>query len=264
MERIDCYDDLADLVSDHLHRGVRTNTVVTEADYGPAVQAGALWVHIGPAGLLLLRDRGDHTRLNFYLNDLCAPLDLPLATPVVTEVAFRPRDTGLQETVPYLQTQGFSPVLERVRLTRLAAETEPPLFPLYTAVPEDASQVLAFLQENFSPLTGCLPTQEELTADLAQGQVLVLTDCGCIGGLLHFSSERREIRHLAIREDLRGRGFTRFLLQGFLHTVRGAKSVVWVRRDDPAAQGAYHAMGFAPDGWRSTVLCCHTKERNLT
>ena len=99
METITAYEDLARLVTGHFHRGVRTNTMVSPEEYGPAIAAGTLRAQATPAGLLLLRDRGDHTRLTFYLGDLTVPLGAELPPPTVTEVAFRPRDTGLRETV---------------------------------------------------------------------------------------------------------------------------------------------------------------------
>ena len=119
METITAYEDLARLVTGHFHRGVRTNTMVSPEEYGPAIAAGTLRAQATPAGLLLLRDRGDHTRLTFYLGDLTVPLGAELPPPTVTEVAFRPRDTGLRETVSYVTAQGFVPVLER-RESRLS------------------------------------------------------------------------------------------------------------------------------------------------
>ena len=168
METITAYEDLARLVTGHFHRGVRTNTMVSPEEYGPAIAAGTLRAQATPAGLLLLRDRGDHTRLTFYLGDLTVPLGAELPRPTVTEVAFRPRDTGLRETVSYLTAQGFVPVLERLRLSRPAGETGEPALPLSTPAPEALSSVQAFLQSNFSPLTGCLPTGKNWTGICAR------------------------------------------------------------------------------------------------
>ena len=58
METITAYEDLARLVTGHFHRGVRTNTMVSPEEYGPAIAAGTLRAQATPAGLLLLRDRG--------------------------------------------------------------------------------------------------------------------------------------------------------------------------------------------------------------
>ena len=179
----------------------------------------------------------------------------------MTEVAFRPRDTGLQETVPYLQSQGFALLLWRIRMSRPAGLPEPPALPVRTAEPTENRAVQAFLRENFSPLTGCLPNEAELAETLAQGQVLVLEQAGAFTGLLHFSHDGKsgEIRHLAVRADHRGRGLTRPLIAAFLQATGGAKSTVWLREDFPAARAAYETMGFTPDGRRSAVLCYDPK-----
>jgi hypothetical protein len=42
---------------------------------------------------------------------------------------------------------------------------------------------------------------------------------------------------------------------GFLQAVEGARSVVWARADDLAAQGAYRRFGFVPEARKSIVLC---------
>ena len=55
METITAYEDLARLVTGHFHRGVRTNTMVSPEEYGPAIAAGTLRAQATPAGLLLLR-----------------------------------------------------------------------------------------------------------------------------------------------------------------------------------------------------------------
>ncbi len=261
MERIDRYDALAELASRHMTKGVRANTLVSQAEYGPAAESGGLLAQETPAGLLIARDRGDHHRLNFYLSDLTVPLGANLPAPAVTEVAFRPRDTGLQETVPYLQSQGFALLLWRIRMSRPAGLPEPPALPVRTAEPTENRAVQAFLRENFSPLTGCLPNEAELAETLAQGQVLVLEEAGAFSGWLHFSHDGKsgEIRHLAVRADHRGRGLTRPLIAAFLQATGGAKSTVWLREDFPAARAAYETMGFAPDGRRSAVLCYDPK-----
>ena len=161
------YETLARLVSAHMTRGVVTNTMVSQEEYAGDLAAGTLEARETPAGLLLLRQRPTHVRLQFYLNDLSVPLGTALPSPTVTEIAFRPRDVTLQQAVDYLRRQGFAPVLERVRLSRPAGEAPLPDRPLTR--PTQSAPVLAFLQENFSSLTGCLPTEGELADLLAQG-----------------------------------------------------------------------------------------------
>ncbi|MFR7446425.1 MAG: hypothetical protein ACLUV1_04875 [Evtepia gabavorous] len=50
METITAYEDLARLVTGHFHRGVRTNTMVSPEEYGPAIAAGTLRAQATPAG----------------------------------------------------------------------------------------------------------------------------------------------------------------------------------------------------------------------
>ncbi|HIY32541.1 MAG TPA: GNAT family N-acetyltransferase [Candidatus Evtepia faecavium] len=256
------YDSLARLASAHLRPGVRANTMVSQGEYGPALAAGALTAWETPAGLLLLRDRGNHARLHFFLEDLSAPLGAALPDPTVTEVAYRPRDKGLQEAVDYLTRQGFALCLERVRLSRKAGQGEETAEPVSRPGPEAGPVVLAFLRENFSSLTGCLPNEAELAGDLAARRVLTLEEDGRITGLLHFTLEGNtgEIRHLAVAAGCRGTGRTRPLLAAYLQAIGGAKSIVWTGAEDQAAQAAYSRFGFAPDGRRSAVLCYSKKE----
>ena len=84
---------------------------------------------------------------------------------------------------------GVHPLFERLRLSRPAGETGAPALPVSRPGPERGRDVLAFLQANFSPLTGCLPNEAELKADLAHRQVLLLEEQGAITGLLHFTLE---------------------------------------------------------------------------
>lgn len=250
------YEALAALASAHMTRGVLANTMVSRAAYEPAIAHGALLARETPAGLLLLQKREKHHRLTFFLHDTTVPLGVIFPAPTVTEVAFRPRDTRLQEVVPYLQAQGFSPLLTRLRMSRPAGDIPPDAPGVF---PGDVSQreaIAAFLRENFSLLTGCLPNEAELAEALRQGEVLLSQDETGLTGLLHlsFDGTSGEIRHLAVRADKRGQGLTRPLIAAFLQAIQGAKSTVWLREQYPAAQAAYTALGFAPDTRRSTVL----------
>lgn len=250
------YEELAALASAHMTRGVLANTMVSRAAYEPAIARGALLARETPAGLLLLQKRETHHRLTFFLHDTTVPLDAVFPAPTVTEVAFRPRDAGLQEAVQYLQTQGFSPLLRRLRMSRPAGEGPRDAPGVFPGEVSRLSAVAAFLGESFSSLTGCLPNEAELTEALRQGQVLLSQDETGLTGLLHFSFDGKsgEIRHLAIRSDKRGQGLTRPLIAAFLKATQNSKSTVWLRDPYPAAQAAYTALGFAPDPRHSVVL----------
>ena len=89
----------------------------------------------------------------------------------------------------------------------------------------------AFLLEQFDPLTGCIPPDEELRQAVGAGQVLCLTDANGISGLLHYTPGRAqcEIRHLAVRADCRGLGCAGRLLRLLEMKTGGQKCIVWAR-----------------------------------
>ncbi len=258
MEQIKSYKLLSQRVSAHLTRGVRCNVLVTQAQFAPLAATGRLYVQETSAALLLLQDWESHYRLHFFLHDVGKALSLAgLSKPVVAEIPFRPRDTGLQEAASYLETQGFRRLFTRCRLIRGAGDQALPAGAVRTAGPQDAQRVQALLRESFSPLTGCLPDQRELEEALDQGRFLLLEENGTLLGLLHYTLEGKssEIRHLALRREVRGRGLTRPLLTQYLARTAEKKHLVWARESYQAAQNAYEALGYAPDGWRSIVLC---------
>ena len=114
----------------------------------------------------------------------------------------------------------------------------------------------AFLLEQFDPLTGCIPPEEELRQAVSAGQVLCLMDADGISGLLHYAPGRAqcEIRHLAVRADCRGRGYAGQLLKLLEAKTGGQKCAVWARVGNAPAEHFYEKNQFQPDGWQSVVL----------
>ena len=250
MTPVQRYEDLSPLLSAQLRRGVLTNCFLGREALEGLIQNGALLVQTLPRGLLLAVERPGFFRLHFYLTELSSPLALELPGPVVCEIPFRPRDTGLREAVHYLEGQGFFQKLSRVRLSRPGGEVPEVDFPLDVPQEGDRPELLAFLRAHFDPLTGCLPTQEELSKCLCRRAD------GALSGLIHFTNTRRggEIRHLALRPQDRGRGLSRALIAGCLRALEGGACTVWTGADNRPALGAYQSMGFQADGWRSAVL----------
>ena len=130
MTPVQRYKDLSPLLSAQLRRGVLTNCFLGREALEGLIQNGALLVQTLPRGLLLAVERPGFFRLHFYLTELSSPLALELPGPVVCEIPFRPRDTGLREAVHYLEGQGFFQKLSRVRLSRPGGEVPEVDFPL--------------------------------------------------------------------------------------------------------------------------------------
>ena len=156
-----------------------------------------------------------------------------------------------------LEAQGWQAAFRRSRLCRPKdTPTKPGRVPVRVAGEGDLDAALALLRAAFDPLTGCLPTAEELLEILRRGELLAADAPDGVAALLHFSPGRggSELRHLATRADWRRRGAAQALLPLYMERTGGARSVVWVRQGNAAAEAFYRNNQYAPDGWTSTVL----------
>ena len=253
MRRAESYAALAPLLSAQLRRGVVTNCFLSPAEYQREIEAG-LFYEEGDGFLLLLRQRAGYRLLNFYLHP-GARLRLPeQGSPLVTELACREKDRdAMRRAQDALCTLGFTARFHRLRRTRAAVPVQNPAEILAEA---SFKAVRAFLLEQFDPLTGCIPPEEELRQAVSAGQVLCLTDADGISGLLHYAPGRTqcEIRHLAVRASCRGRGYAGRLLRLLEAKTGGQKCAVWARVGNAPAEHVYEKNQFRPDGWQSVVL----------
>ena len=262
MERLESFAALAPLLSAQLKKGVYTNHVLSRDETEREMETG-LAVEAFDGGLWIARRRGEHDLLTFYLQQGAA-LRLPrLERPAVTEVVWRPKDAQrAAEAVEALKASGFTELFRRVRRERPAEPGGES--PEGVAFPggDRAEAVLAFLEEQFDPLTGCIPELPRFREQLDQGQAAVLEDSRGIRGVLHFASGRNamEIRHLAVRADCRGQGLAGILLAAALGKWGGCKSLVWARQGNTPAERFYEHHGFREDGWQSAVLAIGGKE----
>lgn len=256
MTQIDSYETLSALLSKQLRRGVRTNAFTDPAIYRREIAAGTLFVEDMPGGLVILHDHGHYQRVNFYLHD-AAGFDFVPQKPSVLEIALRPQDTALADTIAFWNAMGFMERFCRHRRMRPAnAPILPAICPMTVSLAgmADAKAARRLLCAAFDPVAGCLPTADELQQILTDGDMLKVQPD--FAGLLHFSTGRTgtEIRHLAVREDCRGKGAAQNLMTTFLEKTGNAKSIVWVRTGNIPAENFYAKNNYVPDGWISTVL----------
>ncbi len=320
---IEKYEQISELITANLKKGVRTNTAMSREEYEREISHGSLMAGETPQGLIILRNRPSHIKLNYYINDIGSPIDLvelekairaegwnrsdeccnnkneqERPSPdklIVTETAFRERDTALKETVEYLAGCGFEEVLSRVRLSRPAGapdenaenaveispekvesrEEENSGFTFYVkkSTAEDAAAIRPLLHSSFSPITGCLPEDDELRLDAAAGNILMLFadndsrhpaavpnasrhPAAHPCGLLHYAAAKKsaEIKHLAIAPQMRGKGLSAVLINAFLKECSGMKTTVWTGSGNAPALNAYKDCGFTEDGRRSSVM----------
>ena len=266
MQKIEAFAQAAGLLGAQLRRGVVTNSFLTAADCDREAKTG-LYVYEADGELLVFRDRGTHYILNFFLQQGARPSLPELSKPVVTELAYRPKDADAMLTAAaYFRAIGFEEVLRRTRRTRSGASAGvSPVAPpgvcrtqcrVFAAPASGKSAVIDFLKQEFSMFTGCLPTEDTLDAALAAGQILCVQDEHGICGLLHFAPGRAasELRHLAVRADCRRQGIANALFDAYLAATGGQKSLVWARTGNEAAERFYESHEYRPDGWNSIVL----------
>ena len=315
---IEKYEQISELITANLKKGVRTNTAMSREEYEREISHGSLMAGETPQGLIILRNRPSHIKLNYYINDTDSLLDMAETVEaisaagwnihggcsnnngeqerpspdrqIVTETAFRERDTALKETVEYLAGCGFEEVLSRVRLSRPAGapdenaenaveispekvesrEEENSGFTFYVkkSTAEDAAAIRPLLHSSFSPITGCLPEDDELRSDAAAGNILMLfTDndsrltAAVPHGILHYKAAKKsaEIKHLAIAPQMRGKGLSAVLINAFLKECSGMKTTVWTGSGNAPALNAYKDCGFTEDGRRSSVMIYNSR-----
>ena len=271
MTKLDDFSEAARLALAHMKPGVLTNHVMTTAEYRADVAEGSLYAYTWPGGLLFLRKRATYHMLSYCVNDLSIFPGYKLPEDTMTETAYK--QSGAENAariVDFWKHAGMWPAFERIRLTRASglgltvnAGTEK-AYNLHfgLATPRDTDACNDLMYASFDRLTGHIPNYYELCESINAGHILCMKDShGAVCGLLRWMPRTAslEIRQLALREDMRGKGLARKLINEFLDIMDGNKITVWARDGYAPALKSYAAAGFVPDGWRSTVLTIRIK-----
>ncbi|MDR0489762.1 MAG: GNAT family N-acetyltransferase [Oscillospiraceae bacterium] len=266
MRKVDDFSLISGLVTKYMQPGVLTNNHMQISEYRALIADGLLYMHEWCGGLLFLCKKESRQLLRFHICDTDFLPDISLPSDTVAEIPYKPSGAvSAAIAASYLDRCGFSTLFERVRLRRPACcgitatgsghsicNADAPMFDI----------VQTLLRDCFDPRTGCLPLDDELLCDIKNGNVLYASsDAETAIGLLR-STERASsfgICHLAVREDLRGRGIAGALLHAFVTRSGHKRITVWTREGYTPAQRLYASAGFAPDGLRSYVLAMDKK-----
>ncbi len=256
MKKITDYNELSALITAHFKRGVATNYFLSREQAEDDIKNGNLCACEIGSNLFVFRDKNTHFVMYYYIipDEMCSSAAFPAPTKTaVVETVMRAKDENLKKADEILKKNGFESEFIRRRMTfapfdNKALPTNPSL---RLAKKSDFQAAKALLDESFSPLTGCLPSDCELEAAIADGRIVIHED----GGLLHFEKTKAgyELRHLCVVEGARGRGVGSALV-GFYHSLIEKKSTVWVRKDYRAAEKIYENSGYEYDGNVSSVL----------
>lgn len=252
------YEEAMGLLKNWFRPGVSTNNFLTAEDYRREIRNGSLYYGSWPEGLLFLRKREGFFRASYHLLPGGSCPRLPQELCVVLEVPARPKDAKAPVVEAFWKSGGFVPILDRLRYRReenaeIAQEDFLERESIVLAKEDLVLEALSFLNSQFDPLTGCLPCFEEISRDTV---FCLLDKKNAVAGVLHSSLGRAfsEIRHLALREELRGKGYGRALVRAYEEWVPSSKRLVWAGAENWAARRLYEKCGYSPDGWTARVL----------
>ncbi len=226
-----------------------TNGIPDREKLEREIRQGTLFLAEAPCGLLLLRRRQHRDILNFLLKKGERLHGWKPERPTISELPFRREGEPMEEVAQDMEALGFSMILKRIRYTRKGSIRE--AYPC-EGVEEcgEEKDSYGLLQECFSPLTGCIPSEEEWKALCDKGQILSLP-----GGVLHYEEKGKttELRHLAVTKNRRGCGYGRALVGAYLNRCGTALSRVWTGEENITARRLYESFGYEKDGWISRV-----------
>lgn len=258
MKKTDSYNDLSAAIMKNFRRGMITNHLANRDRLARDIENGMLFNHESENGLVLLTDRGSHYLMHFYLHSPALIMEIPTADkPIVTEIVKRKDDASFDSTERMLTDCGFTQIFRRRRLVSSTSEFESNDATCDFGSIDDFQTVRSLLACSFSPLTGCIPDDDELKDALMNSQIIVIRENNAITALLHFRNDKknREIRHLCVLEGHRARGLASSLVGKFLNLNRNEKkTIVWVREGYREAETVYEKFGFVPDGMISDVF----------
>ncbi len=259
MEQIKSFDRICSLISSCMKKGVKTNNFLTAEDYRADIASGSLFCHTWSGGLIVLRRRAGYSRLYFHIFEPFSTPDIKINELTVLELPFRPGDSE-GELLSYWKSVGFNARLNRIRLQRSGTSPCPETdtnMEIKRPQPSELGMLAGLYENCFDRYTGCIPDMDELRAIIDGGSIFCTrAPDKSIGGFIEFtrSSSKSRIRHLAVREDMRGRGISKALISFYLRSITPTRSLVWTAEDNEPAQRAYSGCGYSRDGWRSVVL----------
>lgn len=267
MERINDLMQLNELLTPYLKGRHFTNNYTLPAAYVPLINEGRLY-QISRDGLFLFVDMDNYYRFYYHLNDAETVFSFCFNKPLVAEVAFQKDKIPPEIAAECLIKSGFSKEVKRVRMKAdregfLVGEQSLTL--TFIRV-EEASEkmheeIMAFLQANFDPLTGFLPSKNDIKKAVGQGEIL----CAYEGmgkdllGVLHMGIDKKntDLLHIAVARQARKRGIGETLLVKWKETAskRGAINyTIWVADDNLAARTLYEKVGFKEDGYHALTF----------
>ena len=257
MKKINEISELNSLITAYFGRDYVSNWFVSRDNAEKYVAEGRISACELDGSLFILRERESSgtafCSLYYYMRKGYVPNLSFISKTTVAETPFRERDSSLIEADESLCKAGFEREFTRRRMAYTQKNEPVSALGENMKYADEADIPVAekLLSESFSPLTGCLPDEDETASAVREGRIILHKN----GGLLHFEKSRAyfELRHLCVPESSRGHGIAGELVRAY-NSIVPKKSLVWVREGYAPAEKTYENNGYTADGMRSSVL----------
>ncbi|GHV55843.1 hypothetical protein FACS1894216_19020 [Synergistales bacterium] len=212
--------------------------------------------------LVFLIDDPDCVRLNFYARDLDCLKHIPdimprLSKPLVADVVGKAGD--IEGSARALEAVSFE---EYGKFIRMSRSPLPEIRPdrnllVESAREEDADDIVQALRCEFDPLLSRIPTRDQMTQAIGNGDVTLIRANGSIAGFAHFDRPSKMallLRFFVVKKSYRGQRFGLALLANtFAEYPPSAACTLWIGTYNSSV-GFYEKLGFKRDGMVDYIM----------
>lgn len=255
MKRINDYNELNALIMSQLRKGVLTNCFISKEEFERCIKNGNLFYDSYENVLLIFRKMEDYFKMNFYINDVTACIDLSHQDVIVCEVACAP-NRDYASVIDFFSKNGMKQETRRVRLVNVDNNVGQESLNIEKGISKDYDEIVKLFYENFDKYIGCIPTNEDIQLDIINNNIYCYKVDNKVVGILRISNKNgvSQIKHLAVSGDYRRKGIAKSLVSQYLSDTKNLKKYVWTGETNKAAKNTYLSVGYKEDGYFSYVL----------
>lgn len=284
VKQIENYSELSKLIFSCLKKNVLTNCFLSKEDWEFEIYQKNVYYFLIENNLFIFRKREDFWIFNYYVNGYFNSFNLEVLKEkfkqenleiLVAEVVGRKiNDENYQKQQDFLKQLGLKKVLTRERfenvenvklqteknedMLNISVDNKTETLEYEITLPDelDSDLILEFLKANFNNYYGCIPLKEKVKEDINEKLFYIAKIDEEIIGVLHFrkSQKTSEIRHLAVKNEWRGQGVGKKLINNYLNEMTSLKKLVWTGNENCSAQKLYEKNGYKKDGYVSSVF----------
>ena len=256
LKKVDDPSELLAAVKESYHIGSITNIPLDTGKFMPEILLGNVMMEKHGNNLFVLKKTEYVNKLYFIINDF-EDLSLDIPEKTVTEYSYKTRDPvkdfeSLKRLSDRLEKLSMTEVLSRKRFSLKCGGEEHTVevndaVSFRIAGTGDSALVLTTLTDNFDVQTGCIPSRDEMNADLEAGNIIFAEVDGKTAGLIHLegNDHSAEIRHLCVNDEFRNKGIAETLVGHFISFFKGS------------------IVRFMEDGMKSVVFLKNSEVKNM-